>query len=122
MRLFNLETCVAAAAAAGAATLLLIATLPANAGQTGVASYYKSGNVTANGERFKPMGMTAAHRKLPFGTKVRVTHLRTGKSVVVRINDRGPFIGKRIIDLSLGAARRIGMTKSGIARVRVDIL
>ena len=122
MRLLNIETCVAAAAAAGAATLLLIATLPANAGQTGVASYYKSGKVTANGERFKPMGMTAAHRKLPFGTKVRVTHLRTGKSVVVRINDRGPFIGKRIIDLSLGAARRIGMTKSGIARVRVDIL
>ena len=122
MRLLNIETCVAAAAAAGAAALLLMATLPANAGQTGVASYYKSGKVTANGERFKPLGMTAAHRKLPFGTKVRVTHLRTGKSVVVRINDRGPFIGKRIIDLSLGAARRIGMTKSGIARVRVDIL
>ena len=122
MRLLNIETCVAAAAAAGAAALLLMATLPANAGQTGVASYYKSGKVTANGERFKPLGMTAAHRKLPFGTKVRVTHLGTGKSVVVRINDRGPFIGKRIIDLSLGAARRIGMTKSGLARVRVDIL
>ncbi|MCP5082448.1 MAG: septal ring lytic transglycosylase RlpA family protein [Alphaproteobacteria bacterium] len=122
MRLLNIETCLAATAAAGAATLLLFATLPANAGQTGVASYYKSGKVTANGERFKPHGMTAAHRKLPFGTKVRVTHLRTGKSVVVRINDRGPFIGKRIIDLSLGAARRIGMTNSGVARVRVDVL
>ncbi len=122
MRLLNFETCLAAAAAAGAATLLLFATLPANAGQTGIASYYKSGKVTANGERFKPLGLTAAHRKLPFGTKVRVTHLRTGKSVVVRINDRGPFIGKRIIDLSLGAARKIGLTKSGIARVRVEIL
>lgn len=84
---------------------------------TGWASYYKSGKRTANGERFNPNGMTAAHRKLPFGTKVRVTNLKTGKSIVVRINDRGPFIKNRVIDLSLGAAKVVGLTRSGIAKV-----
>src|SRR5687767_8819306 len=76
---------------------------------TGVASYYKSGKITANGEAFKPMGMTAAHRTLPFGTKLKVTHLKTGKTVVVRVNDRGPFIKGRVIDLSLGAAKVVGL-------------
>jgi rare lipoprotein A len=94
----------------------------AGAGTTGVASYYKSGKVTANGERFNPHGMTAAHRKLPFGTKVKVTNLRNGKSVVVRINDRGPFIGGRVIDLSLGAAKVIGLTASGVARVSYSVV
>ncbi len=89
---------------------------------TGVASYYKSGKQTANGERFIPLGLTAAHRTLPFGTKVRVTNLRTGKSVVVRINDRGPFIRGRVIDLSLGAANLVGLTKSGVAKVTYSIL
>jgi len=88
----------------------------------GVASWYKSGKRTANGEPFKPMGMTAAHRSLPFGTKVRVTHSKSGRSVVVRINDRGPFIGGRIIDLSLGAAQVIGLTVAGVAKVEVDVL
>jgi rare lipoprotein A len=78
--------------------------------------------VTANGERYNPHGLTAAHKTLPFGTKVRVTNLRTGRSVVVRINDRGPFIRGRIIDLSLGAARVVGLQKSGVARVKVAIL
>ena len=89
---------------------------------TGMASYYKSGKQTANGERFNPNGLTAAHRTLPFGTKVRVTNLRNGKSVVVRINDRGPFIRGRVIDLSLGAASFVGMTKSGVAKVTYSIL
>jgi peptidoglycan lytic transglycosylase len=89
---------------------------------TGLASYYKSGKRTANGERFKPMAMTAAHRTLPFGTKVVVTHLKTGKSVVVRINDRGPFIKGRVIDLSLGAAKVMGLLGSGVAKVRFDVM
>lgn len=66
------------------------------------------------------MGLTAAHRSLPFGTKVRVTHARTGRSVVVRINDRGPFVGGRIIDLAMGAARAIGVT--GVAKVSLQVL
>ncbi|RAM49765.1 MAG: septal ring lytic transglycosylase RlpA family protein [Hapalosiphonaceae cyanobacterium JJU2] len=91
----------------------------------GVASYYGydfSGNKTATGERFNPHGMTAAHRSLPFGTRVRVTNTRNGRSVVVRINDRGPYIRGRVIDLSLGAARILGMMSSGIAPVRIEIL
>jgi rare lipoprotein A len=94
----------------------------AHAGAVGKASYYKSGKVTANGERFNPHGLTAAHRTLKFGTKVRVTSVRTGRSVVVRINDRGPFIKGRIIDLSLGAAKVIGLTKSGVANVSYTVL
>lgn len=94
----------------------------AQAGTSGVASYYKSGRLTANGERFNPQGMTAAHRTLPFGTIVRVTHARSGKSVIVRINDRGPFIRGRVIDLSLGAARAIGLTNSGVARVSYTVI
>lgn len=91
----------------------------------GVASYYGydfSGNRTAAGERFNPEGMTAAHRSLPFGTRVRVTNTRNGRSVVVRINDRGPFIRGRVIDLSTGAARILGMMGSGIAPVKIEVL
>ena len=88
----------------------------------GYASYYKTGKRTANGERFNPMGMTAAHRSLPFGTKVRVTNERTGRSVVVRINDRGPFVHGRVIDLSLGAANVVGLRSSGVARVTLLVL
>ena len=94
----------------------------AEAGSVGMASYYKSGKVTANGERFNPHGLTAAHRKLRFGTRVRVTNLRSGKSVVVRINDRGPFIPGRVIDLSLGAAKVIGLHKSGVAKISYTVL
>jgi rare lipoprotein A len=94
----------------------------AHAGQVGVASYYKSGRVTANGERFNPRGLTAAHRTLKFGTKVRVTNLKNGRSVVVRINDRGPFIRGRIIDLAYGAATAVGLHKSGVAKVSVVVL
>lgn len=91
----------------------------------GVASYYGhelAGNRTANGERFNPMGLTAAHRSLPMGSKLRVTNQRNGKSVIVRINDRGPFVKSRIIDVSLGAARQLAMTGSGTARVRLEML
>ncbi len=93
----------------------------------GQASFYgnqpgEGGPLTANGERYNPSGYTAAHRSLPFGTKVRVTNARTGRSVVVRINDRGPFIGGRIIDLSVGAARAIGLTSTGVGGVRLDVL
>ncbi|MFZ1105143.1 MAG: septal ring lytic transglycosylase RlpA family protein [Hyphomicrobiaceae bacterium] len=94
-------------------------------GTTGMASYYGGrfhGRRTASGARFDSSGLTAAHRTLPFGTKVRVTHLGSGRSVVVRINDRGPFVGGRIIDLSKGAAGVIGMHKQGVARVKVTVL
>ncbi len=97
------------------AALMLAA--PAQALNSGWASFYKSGRLTANGEHFKPMGLTAAHRKLPFGTKLRVTNLKTGKSVLVRVNDRGPFIRGRILDLSLGAANVIGLTHSGVGKI-----
>jgi len=87
--------------------------------QTGFASYYKKGKRTASGEHFDPRGLTAAHRSLPFGTRVLITNLRNGKSVIVRINDRGPFIRSRVIDLSLGAAKVVGLTISGVAKVKV---
>ncbi|MBD2605171.1 septal ring lytic transglycosylase RlpA family protein [Scytonema hofmannii FACHB-248] len=90
----------------------------------GMASYYsyEGGNRTATGERFNPQGLTAAHRSLPFGTRVRVTNTGNGRSVVVRINDRGPFIRGRVIDLSLSAARELGMISSGVAAVKLEIL
>ncbi|MBW4448652.1 MAG: septal ring lytic transglycosylase RlpA family protein [Spirirestis rafaelensis WJT71-NPBG6] len=90
----------------------------------GMASYYgyESGNRTATGERFNPQGFTAAHRSLPFGTRVRVTNTGNGRSVVVRINDRGPFIRGRVIDVSLGAAKELGMISSGVAAVKIEIL
>ena len=93
--------------------------------QIGQASYYGKkfhGRKTANGERFDMYAMTAAHRKLPFGTEVRVTNLVNGRSVVVRINDRGPFVRGRIIDLSYGAAKEIGLIQSGVAKVKLDIV
>jgi len=91
-------------------------------GSTGMASYYASGTRTASGARFNPGGMTAAHRTLPFGTRVLVTHTATGRSVTVTINDRGPFIKGRIIDLSRGAASALGITSAGVARVSVSVL
>lgn len=95
---------------------------PAGSGQHGVASFYWQPQRVASGGWFNPNAMTAAHRTLPFGTRVRVTHAATGRSVDVRINDRGPYIAGRIIDLSKAAAGVIGMTGQGIARVRVTIL
>jgi rare lipoprotein A len=91
----------------------------------GEASYYGAelaGNRTASGERFNPNAMTAAHRSLPLGTKLRVTNKANGKSVLVRINDRGPFAKSRLIDLSLGAAREISMVRAGKAQVMLEVL
>src|SRR4051812_10484069 len=101
---------------------LLLASSATSFAQTGIASYYWEGRSTASGERFNPNGMTAAHRTLPFGTHVRVTDRKTGRSVVVRINDRGPFIGGRVIDLSLGAARALGITAAGVASVDIAVV
>lgn len=91
----------------------------------GEASYYGfelAGNRTASGERFNPHGMTAAHRTLPLGSRLRVTNKANGKSVIVRVNDRGPFVGRRIIDVSLGAAREVAMVRSGKAMVKLELL
>lgn len=96
---------------------------PRSLRRSGTASWYGPGfhgRRTASGERFNSYGLTAAHRSLPFGTRVRVTNARTGRSVVVRINDRGPFSRGRVIDLSRGAARVLGVT--GTAPVRLDVL
>jgi rare lipoprotein A len=89
----------------------------------GVASWYGPGFIgrrTANGEIYTARELTAAHRTLPFGTLVRVTNLHNGQSVVVRINDRGPFVGERVIDLSQAAAERLDMIRSGLAWVRLE--
>jgi rare lipoprotein A len=93
--------------------------------QVGVASYYAAkfeNRKTADGERFKSDGFTAAHRTLPIGTMVRVTNLKNQRSVVVRINDRGPFARHRIIDLSPAAAKALGIRDQGLMRVRIDVV
>jgi rare lipoprotein A len=92
--------------------------------QVGVASWYGKafhGRTTANGENFDMFELTAAHRKLPLGTYVKVTNLRNGKWVVVRVNDRGPYVGERILDLSYAAARMLEINR-GLAKVRLDIV
>ncbi len=91
-------------------------------GSTGMASFYWQPQRVASGGWFNPSAMTAAHKTLPFGTRVRVTHLGNGQSVTVTINDRGPYIAGRIIDLSRAAASAISMTGQGVARVRVTVL
>jgi rare lipoprotein A len=91
----------------------------------GSASYYGNelaGNRTASGERFNPRSLTAAHRSLPLGSKVRVTNQSNGKSVIVRINDRGPFVKSRLIDVSYAAAQQISMIRSGHARVKLELI
>lgn len=87
--------------------------------ECGIASTYSSGSVTANGERYNHNGISAAHKTLPFGTRVVVTDRRTGRSILVRINDRGPFVRGRIIDLSTGAQRALGM--GGLAPVCIQV-
>lgn len=97
---------------------------PTSAATTvGIASYYANkyhGRQTSSGERYNMHALTAAHRTLPFGSNVKVTNLENDRSVVVRINDRGPFVAGRIIDVSLEAARRLQMVTAGLARVRVE--
>lgn len=88
----------------------------------GLASYYWQGQRTASGERFNKNELTAAHRTLPFGTRVRVTNLSTGRSVTVRVNDRGPFISGRVIDVSEAAAGELGMKERGVAKVKLTVV
>ena len=117
-----LATALAVAGSLGCATTGPLA--GGRAEEVGIASYYgraHDGRRTASGEVFDMHQMTAAHRTLPFGTRVRVTNLANGKQTVVRINDRGPFRRGRIIDLSLAAARRLGIVGRGIAKVRVEV-
>lgn len=109
-----------------AAFLIVCATLtgaptPAAAlTQCGGASWYAMTSKTASGERANPNAMTAAHRSLPFGTRVKVTNLRNGRSVIVRVNDRGPFVGGRVIDVTKAAAAKLGFVRAGVTRVRVE--
>ena len=102
--------------AAGATMLATAATLASANGasaQCGKASWYALTSMTASGERMNPAALTAAHRTLPFGTKLKVTNQRNGKTVVVRINDRGPFVRGRVIDLSRAAAQSLDFVRSG---------
>ncbi|MGH7089435.1 MAG: septal ring lytic transglycosylase RlpA family protein [Stellaceae bacterium] len=121
----------AAALALGLAMLLSACHTPPPAAfrpgyvEVGLASWYGPGfqhHRTADGSRFDMHGLTAAHRTLPLNSLVRVTNLENGRSVVVRINDRGPWIDGRIIDLSAAAARRLGMKADGLARVRIELV
>ncbi|MFW5656307.1 MAG: septal ring lytic transglycosylase RlpA family protein [Bacteroidota bacterium] len=93
--------------------------------QTGDASYYSdelTGRYTASGEKYDTLAYTAAHMTLPFGTHARVTNMKNGRSVVVKINDRGPFVSGRVIDLSKAAAREIGLLQEGITRVKIEVV
>jgi rare lipoprotein A len=89
---------------------------------SGVASFYTEGILTASGERFNTHEFTAAHPTLPFGTRLRVTNLATGRHVIVRVNDRGPFIAGRVVDLSYSAAGNLGMLGRGVAKVKLDVV
>lgn len=91
-------------------------------GSYGLASFYGHQSQTASGEKFNPQELTAAHRTLPFGTRVRVTDVATGRSVTVRVNDRGPFVPGRIVDVSSSAAETLGISGRGIAKVKLDVV
>jgi rare lipoprotein A len=88
----------------------------------GVASFYTEGTQTASGEKFDTHDLTAAHPTLPFGTKLRVTNVASGRSVTVRVNDRGPFVPGRVVDVSYSAAETLGMIGSGVAKVKLDVV
>jgi rare lipoprotein A len=88
----------------------------------GIASFYTEGTQTASGEKFDTHELTAAHRTLPFGTRLRVTNAATGRSVTVRVNDRGPFVPGRVVDVSYAAAETLGMVGGGVAKVKLDVV
>lgn len=88
----------------------------------GIASFYWQGTKTASGEKFDPKELTAAHPTLPFGTKLRVTNQHTGRSVTVRVNDRGPYVPGRVVDVSYSAAQELGMVGRGVAPVKLDVV
>ncbi|MCP4185098.1 MAG: septal ring lytic transglycosylase RlpA family protein [Hyphomicrobiales bacterium] len=96
--------------------------VPANATEHGKASWYAMTSITASGERASPNTMTAAHRTLDFGTKIRVTNIRNGRSVILCVNDRGPFIKGRIVDVTKIAARKLGFENAGWTNVRIDVI
>jgi len=88
----------------------------------GLASFYSYDPHTASGEKFNAQELTAAHRTLPFGTRLRVTDVATGRSVTVRVNDRGPFVRGRVVDVSRSAAQTLGITGKGVAKVKIDVV
>jgi rare lipoprotein A len=88
----------------------------------GLASFYTEGTKTASGETFNTHELTAAHPSLPFGTRLRVTNVSTGRSVTVRVNDRGPYVPGRVVDVSYAAADQLGMVKGGVAKVKLDVV
>jgi rare lipoprotein A len=94
----------------------------ANATPNGLASFYTEGTRTASGEAFNTRALTAAHPSLPFGTKLRVTNVTNGQSVTVRVNDRGPYVPGRVVDVSYSAAEQLGMVKGGVAKVKLDVV
>jgi rare lipoprotein A len=94
----------------------------APAASQGIASFYWQGTRTASGEKFDTHQLTAAHRTLPFGTRLRVTNVATGRSVTVRVNDRGPFVEGRVVDVSYSAANALGMIDKGLASVKLDVV
>ena len=110
---------VAASGLVLASALMLAASGQPASAQCGRASWYALTSRTASGERMNPTALTAAHRSLPFGTKVKVTNQRNGRTVVVRINDRGPFVRGRMLDLSRAAARKLGFIGAGHTSVCV---
>jgi rare lipoprotein A len=95
---------------------------PTSGAGGGVASFYSEDTQTASGEKFNPHELTAAHPTLPFGTRLRVTNTTTGKSVTVRVNDRGPYVPGRVVDVSYSAAQALGMVRSGTANVKLDVV
>ena len=95
---------------------------PTQTASQGVASFYTEGTQTASGEKFDTHELTAAHPTLPFGTKLRVTNVASGRSVTVRINDRGPYVPGRVVDVSYSAADKLGMVGKGLAKVKLDVV
>jgi rare lipoprotein A len=91
-------------------------------GSRGLASFYTEGTETASGEKFDTHELTAAHPTLPFGTRLQVTNVATGRSVTVRVNDRGPFVKGRVVDVSYSAAQALGIVHAGVANVKVDVV
>jgi rare lipoprotein A len=109
----------------GSLSMPRLCVIPSEEHEIGVASWYGQelqGNTTASGEVYDLNGLTAAHHTLPFGTTIRVTNLKNGKNMLLRVNDRGPHVGRRLLDVSWAAAKRLGFARSGTTRVRVEVV
>lgn len=120
--MFGISFRISALASIAASMTLLLAPVAEASKGCGGASWYALHSKTASGERMNPSLLTAAHRSMRFGTKLKVTNARNGKAVIVRINDRGPFIRGRVLDLSKAAAKQIGMVQSGTAKVCYQVI